>query len=183
MSRFFGQIRQAGYVVRDIEAAMDYWSRVLGVGPWFYRERVPIENYRYRGERHAVHNSVALANSGPLQVELIQTRNDAPSMYRDFMRAGHLGLQHVAYWTEHFDEDLARLEAQGFTVAMSGEVGERGRFVYFDQIAHPGAHPGTVIELSEVAGPKGKLFRLIREASESWDGREPVRAFPDLATL
>jgi hypothetical protein len=31
MSRFFGQIRQAGYVVPDIEAAMDYWSRVLGV--------------------------------------------------------------------------------------------------------------------------------------------------------
>jgi hypothetical protein len=38
-----------------------------------------------------------------------------------------------------------------------------------------------VIELSEVAGPKGKLFRMIREASESWDGRDPVRPFPDLA--
>ena len=36
MSRFFGEIRQPGYVVPDIEAAMDYWSRELGVGPWFY---------------------------------------------------------------------------------------------------------------------------------------------------
>ena len=27
MSRFFGEIRQAGYVVDDIEKAMDYWSR------------------------------------------------------------------------------------------------------------------------------------------------------------
>ena len=44
MSRFLGEIRQAGYVVDDIEAAMDYWSRVLGVGPFFYKERVPIEN-------------------------------------------------------------------------------------------------------------------------------------------
>ena len=41
MSRFLGEIRQAGYVVDDIEAAMDYWSRVLGVGPFFYKERVP----------------------------------------------------------------------------------------------------------------------------------------------
>ncbi|HSV18360.1 MAG TPA: VOC family protein [Casimicrobiaceae bacterium] len=183
MSRFFGQIRQAGYVVRDIEASMAYWSDVLGVGPWFYNPRVPIRNYRYRGEAHEVHNSVALANSGPLQVELIQTRNDAPSMYRDFMRAGNLGLQHVAYWTERFDDDMDRLTAQGFKVAMSGEVGERGRFVYFDPVAHDGLHPGTVIELSEVAGPKGKLFRMIREASEGWDGRDPVRAFPDLSTL
>ncbi len=36
MSKFFGEIRQLGYVVPDIEAAMDYWSKTLGVGPWFY---------------------------------------------------------------------------------------------------------------------------------------------------
>jgi len=183
MSRFFGQIRQAGYVVRDIEAAMDYWSRELGIGPWFYNPKVPIVNYRYDGHPHEVHNSVALANSGPLQMELIQTRNDVPSMYRDFLRAGNLGLQHVAYWTEDFDADLERLQARGLTIKMSGEVSERGRFVYFAQGDHAGVHPGTVIELSEVAGPKGKLFRLIREASEGWDGKDPVRAFPDLSTL
>lgn len=179
MSRFFGEIRQAGYVVEDIEAAMDYWSRVLGIGPWFYNPRVPIVNYTYHGEPYEVHNSVALANSGPLQMELIQTRNDAPSMYRDFLKAGRTGLQHVAYWTETYDEDLARLLAQGFKPAMSGEVGEKGRFIYFDTEYHP----GTVIELSEVAGPKGKLFKLIREASIGWDGTDPVRPFPDLATL
>ena len=62
---------------------------------------------------------------------------------------------------------------------MQGEVGERGRFIYFDTEFHP----GTVIELSEVLGPKGKLFRLIRDASEGWNGQDPVRPFPDLATL
>lgn len=179
MSRFFGEIRQLGYVVDDIEAAMAYWSRTLGVGPFFYKERVPIENYRYRGESHTPHNSVALANSGPLQIELIQTRNDAPSMYRDFKRAGHRGLQHVAYWTQSYDEDLTRLVAEGFMPVMSGEVGERGRFVYFDTEYHP----GTVIELSEVAGPKGRMFDMIRQASQGWDGRDPVRPFPDLALV
>ncbi|TWA72815.1 glyoxalase/bleomycin resistance protein/dioxygenase superfamily protein [Azospirillum brasilense] len=179
MSRFFGQIRQAGYVVDDIEAAMDYWSRTLGIGPWFYNERVPIRNYTYRGERYEVHNSVALANSGPLQMELIQTRNDAPSMYRDFLKAGRTGLQHVAYWTENYEADLERLTGQGFKPVMSGEVGEKGRFVYFDTEYHP----GTVIELSEVAGPKGKMFDLIRNASLDWDGSDPVRPFPDLSRL
>jgi catechol 2,3-dioxygenase-like lactoylglutathione lyase family enzyme len=183
MSRFFGEIRQLAYIVPDIEAAMDYWSRVLGVGPWYYNPKVPIRNYRHRGQSYEPHNSVALANSGSLQVELVQTRNDVPSMYREFRDAGHQGAQHVAYWTEDFDADLARLQAQGFTVAMSGEVGERGRFVYFDHIPHPGLHPGAVIELSEVAGPKGKLFKLIRDAARGWDGHDPVRAFPDLGTL
>lgn len=179
MSRFLGEIRQLGYVVPDIDAAMKYWSETLGVGPWFYNPRVPIENYTYRGERHEPHNSVALANSGFVQVELIQTRNDVPSMYRDFLRAGRTGLQHVAYWTEDYDADLARLKTQGFADVMSGEVGANGRFVYFDTEYHP----GTVIELSEVAGPKGRMFDLIREASRTWDGRDPVRPFPDLKTL
>ena len=179
MSRFFGEIRQAGYVVPDIEAAMDYWSRDQGVGPFFYNERVPIKNYRYRGESYEPHNSVALANSGPLQVELIQCRNDVPSMYRDFTQAGHSGLQHVAYWTENYDSDLDRLLGQGFKAVKNKEVGERGRFIYFD--TH--YHPGTVIELSEVQGPKGKMFRMIREASENWNGSDPVRPFPDLSRL
>ena len=180
MSRHFGAIRQLGYVVHDIEAAMDYWSKTLGVGPWFYNPRVPIVNYEYRGEKHEPHNSVALANSGYVQVELIQTRNDVPSMYRDFLRAGRTGLQHVAYWTSDYDADLERLTAEGFKAVMSGEVGERGRFVYFDTEYHP----GTVIELSEVAGPKGKMFDMIRAASETWDGKtDPVRPFPDLRTL
>ncbi|WP_299813355.1 VOC family protein [uncultured Roseibium sp.] len=179
MSRFLGPIRQLGYVVDDIEAAMAHWYDVMGVGPWYYNPKVPIEDYLYDGKAYEVHNSVALANSGPVQVELIQTRNDAPSMYRDFKQAGHLGLQHVAFWTQNYDGDLARMEADGFCQKMSGKVGENGRFVYFDREAHP----GTVIELSEVVGPKGRLFDLIREASNGWDGSDPVRPFPDLSTF
>jgi len=179
MNIFLGPIRQLGYVVDDIEAGMRHWSEVMGVGPWFYNPRVPIENYVYDGQSYEAHNSVALANSGYVQVELIQTRNDAPSMYRDFRNAGHLGLQHVAFWTERYDVDLEHLLAQGFTAKMGGEVGANGRFVYFAE-EH---HPGTVIELSEVLGPKGRMFDLIRAASEDWDGREPVRPFPDFAAL
>ncbi len=180
MSRFFGEIRQVAYIVPDIEAAMDHWSHVMGVGPWFYNPRVPIRNYHYRGQHYEPHNSVALANAGALQIELLQPRNEVPSMYRDFLQAGHRGVQHVAYWTEDFDADLARAEAAGFEVCMGGEVGENGRFVYFDD--HSGL-PGTTIELSEVAGPKGRLFKLIRDAAAGWDGSDPVRPFPDLAKL
>ena len=103
MSRRFGKLRQNGYVVRDIEAALRHWTEVLGIGPFFYFERVPIEEFRYRGEPSPLDVSIALGQSGALQIELIQQRNDAPSMYKDFLDAGHEGLQHVAYWTESMD--------------------------------------------------------------------------------
>ena len=101
---------------------MAYWSETLGVGPWYYNPRVPIVNYEYDGQHYEPHNSVALANSGFVQVELIQTRNDVPSMYRDFLRAGREGLQHVSSWEEDLDAVVARAEHAGRTVAQSGAI-------------------------------------------------------------
>jgi hypothetical protein len=46
-----------------------------------------------------------------------------------------------------------------------------GRFVYFANEAHP----GTVIELSEISGRKGATFARIAEIAKSWDGSEPIR--------
>jgi len=171
VSRRFGRIRQNGFVVHDIEAALRHWTEVLGVGPFFLFERVPITDFRYRGEASDLEVSIALANSGPLQIELIQQRNQAPSMYRDFLARGSEGLQHVACWTESFDAELERLTGQGLRVGQSGCIGENGRFVYFETEQHP----GTVLELSEINGPKGRFFRHIAEAAEGWDGSEPIR--------
>ena len=179
MSNLLGPIRQLGIVVDDIEQGMKHWSDVMGVGPWFHNPQVPIVDYTYDGQSYEPHNSVALANSGDMQVELIQTRNDVPSMYRDYMQKGLRGLQHVAFWTKDFDADLAMMKERGFTVKMSGCVGENGRFVYFAE-EH---HPGTCIELSEVMGPKGRLFGLIRAASVDWDGTDPIRPFPDFSAI
>lgn len=98
MSRLFGPIRKTGYVVPDIRAAMDHWVRVLGVGPWFYFDRVKVDWFRHRDER--------------------------------------------------------------------------GRFSYFDTELHP----GTVIELSDISGPKGWFFEhVVKQAAVNWDGAEPIR--------
>ena len=171
MSRLFGAITQNGYVVRDIEAAMRHWIEILAVGPWFYVEHAPIEDFHYKGTPSAVDVSIALANSGSVQIELIQQRNDAPSMYRDFLAAGHEGLQHMAYWTRTFDADLQRILDAGYFIGQSGHVGTPGRFIYF----LTEAHPGTVIELSETSGPKGRMFERIAEAARHWDGTDPIR--------
>lgn len=171
MSRLFGAIMQNGYVVRDIEAAMRHWIGVLGVGPWFYIEHLPVTDFQYKGQSSPVDVSIALANSGPLQVELIQQRNDAPSMYRDFLNAGHEGLQHIGYGTKQFEADLARIVGAGYKVGQSGRVGRRGPFVYL----LTEAHPGTVVELLDMSGARERIFAHIAEAARTWDGKDPIR--------
>ena len=106
MSRLFGPLRQMGYVVPDVEAAMKHWIEVCGVGPWFYAERLPLTSFSYGGKRYDdIHLSIALANSGEMQIELIQQRSDHPSMGRDFLAANPKGgLQHWSSWPENYDE-------------------------------------------------------------------------------
>ena len=35
--------------------------------------------------------------------------------------------------------------------------------------------PGTVIEISDVSGPKGRTFAHIGQVAGSWDGDDPIR--------
>ncbi|GAB3577286.1 VOC family protein [Amycolatopsis endophytica] len=174
MSRLFGPIRQNGYVVRDVRKAMEHWIEVMGVGPFFFVERLPVQRLRYRDEPSSAAISVALAQSGGVQIELIQQLDDEPSAFRDF-RADHgEGLHHVAFWTTDFDTDLTRAERGGLTVVQSGRSGKGGpdeRFVYFDTTGHS----GTMIELSEISGDKGRVFGKVADAAVGWDGSDPIR--------
>ncbi len=172
MSRIFGKVCQNGYVVRDIEAAMTHWTNVLGVGPFYYIERVQMDWFRYRGRPSQAEVSIALANSGDLQIELIQQRNDAPSMYRDFLESGREGLQHMSYWTTNYQADFDRFVGLGFKIGQEGQIGgPDGRFIYFDTEMHS----GTVIEVSDISGSKGAFFERIRQAAANWDGSRAIR--------
>ncbi|RRQ29092.1 VOC family protein [Rhodococcus sp. Eu-32] len=174
MSRHLGPLRQLGYVVDDIDTAMKYWTDMAGVGPFFYVDDQPLNDFVFRGEPSTPRFSVALAQSGNVQIELIQQHNDQPSAFREFTASGRTGLQHVAYWTTEFDRFLTESTRRGLTELQSGRSGSGApdeRFVYFEE----GPYPGTVIEVSEVSGRKGDLFRAIESASQGWDGTDPVR--------
>ena len=109
MSRVFGPMRQIGVVVRDLDAALRHWTEALGVGPFFVLPNLSPDGFRYRGEPSAPPlMSIALGNSGDMQVELIQQHDDHPSAYRDFLEAGREGVQHVSAWLNPDDYDATR---------------------------------------------------------------------------
>lgn len=173
MSKTYGGIRQIGYIVKDIEKAMEHWSRVLGVGPWFYREDATPSVFTYYGKDSTPPKiSIAVANSDYIQLELIQQHDDAPSLYRDSLKAaGGDCMQHVAFWTDdHYDELRAQLIEAGYVEGHAGQMGQRGRFTY---LVHKDL-PSCVIEISETRGGKGEYFRKVAAAAQEWDGKESI---------
>jgi hypothetical protein len=170
MSRLFGPLRQMGYVVKDIDAAMRHWIDVCQVGPWFYVDKLAIDGFRYKGKPSAPHISIALANSGDMQIELIQQRDTEPTMYQDFLNTGREGLQHFSTWPENYDEIYAKALAAGYTVGQESSS-PRGPFVYFEQEGHM----GTIIERAELNETRQRMFDGIRDAALGWDGSDPIR--------
>ena len=178
----FGTIRQLGFVVPDLEQALRHWVERLGVGPFFHVGHQPVNDFTFRGEPSpAPHFSVALAQAGPVQIELIQQHDDAPSAFLEFTREGREGLQHVAYWTTSFDDLTASVLGTGHVEVQAGRSGSGApyeRVAYFEA----GGPLGTIVEVSEVSGRKKALFEAVAAAGTDWDGTDPVRDMTSLVT-
>jgi hypothetical protein len=171
-----GAVRQNGYVVRDLDAAVKGWC-AIGVGPWYILPEVQMANFRYRGQPSDPVISIGYSNSGPLQIELIQQHNDAPSAYREFLDAGYEGFHHLAWWAEDFDTAMGRAKAAGWSVLQDG--GGKTKFAYFDA----GGLTSTAIELSELTERTRTMNDMIAAAAAAWDGvTDPVRPRADRPT-
>jgi hypothetical protein len=164
----FGPVTQNGYVVPDLDAAIEYWSRRLGVGPWFEINTSVFADMLYRGESTDMKVRIALANSGDFQIELIQPLDDKPSPYRDFLieTGGRGGLQHISTWpdTAMFD----RLVEQ-YPVLFSGRGGGT-RFAYFDDALDF----GSMMEIADLSRGTRDYFAMIKDAALGWDGKQSL---------
>jgi Glyoxalase/Bleomycin resistance protein/Dioxygenase superfamily len=165
-----GPIRQLGYVVRDLEQAMAQWI-AMGVGP-FYVVRSHEQQVNYRGQSIEVTISIAFANSGDMQIELIHQHGDTPSIFTEFLDAHGEGFHQLAWWVTDFDEAVKSAQAAGWPVVWSGGEDTQTRFAYVEP---PAGSPATIFELMELTEATEGMGAFFREASKGWDGTDPIR--------
>jgi hypothetical protein len=161
---------QQAWVVTDVNAAMRHWTEVCGVGPFFVIEHVPMENLTYRGKAAKLDCTIALAQAGRTQVELIEQHCDNPSIYRDLVPKGRSAFHHVAVICQDYDTELAHYQALGYALGATGSFGDM-RFAYVDT----SRDIGCVVELLEDKTSIRDHFKMIAEAAANWDGKDPVR--------
>jgi hypothetical protein len=165
-----GVVRQLGYVVRDLDRTVADWLK-LGVGPWFVL-RGQLQSVLYRGRPCTVAVSLAFANSGDLQIEVIQQEDDTPSIFTEFLASGNAGVHQLTWWAADFTAAIQSAQALGWPVVWSGgEEGKGARFAFLE----PAAGPAPVVEIMELTSAAEGLATLVREAAAGWDGSAPVR--------
>lgn len=163
--RFF----QLGHVVDDVLVAAAGWARTFGVGP-FHVLPVVEQQADYGGEIRSVRIQVAVAQAGPVQVELIQQHCDTPSIYSEWSRRGASSFHQIATMTTDYDAKTAHFTSLGYPPAAQS-VGGGFRVAYIDTVADFGFYT----EVVEAPPAFLDQLRAISDTCASWDGSDPVR--------
>ena len=143
-------VDQIGLVVRDLEKTAAFYHSTFGIGPFSIVPEVRFEGVILRGQPSNSKIKVAFADSGPLQIELIQPL-DGENIYAEFLRAGHEGLHHLGFRVDDFDGMLAEFKQKGIEPTFWKHFGFTA-FAYMDT-----AKVGGV--LAELLWPKERRKR------------------------
>lgn len=163
------RIVQMAFVVTDLQAAATRFAQALGVGPFLLNSHVRLIDPHHRGVPVRTDFSLALAQAGDVQLELVAQHDDTPSVYRDLYPKGAEGFHHVAIIVPDVGAEVARLAALGFATASTGRFGD-AEFAYVD--TSPAL--GHMIELLPDTGTIRRFFAKVRREAEAWDGTGPV---------
>lgn len=143
-------VNQIGFVVKDLDKAMEsYWTN-FGVGPWkIYTYGSPlVKDTTFRGESRDFHMRIAIANVENVMIELIQ-HLDGETVYKEFGEKAGEGVQHLGIFVDSLADAVKEAEAAGFRVIQSGRgygaTGDGG-FAYLDTEEEL----GTIYELIEI---------------------------------
>jgi hypothetical protein len=136
-----GQPDQIGFVVRDLDLAMQRYAPLFG--PF---QQAEFNDYKvsYRGaEPSAYRARFAFGRAGALEIELIEwIEGDTP--HRDFLEQGHEGMHHLRYRVGNVDDWLPRMAALGYAPVWANRASPEYAFAYYERPGDP-----LVIELLE----------------------------------
>lgn len=160
---------QLGFVVDDIVAAATTWAQTFGIGP-FHVMPIVDQVGTYRGDPATISIQVAVAQAGPVQIELVQQHCDRPSIFREWRRNGIASFHQLATVTTDYDGRKAHYLARGYDLVAESPGGSF-RVAYFDTSVDFGFYTEVVEETPRFLAQLAK----VAATCAGWDGGDPVR--------
>ncbi len=129
-------VAQLGFVVKDLDKAVESWWRIFGIGPWhFYTYGRPlVTSMSYQGRPADYRMRLALSWIGTLRIELIQPL-EGDTVYADFVRDHGYGIHHLGVLTDNMQEALRAAQEAGLPMTMHGAgfgLDGDGHYAYLD---------------------------------------------------
>jgi len=161
---------QLGFVVDDLLGTAARWARVFRIGPFHVLPPLEVP-CTYRGTESGVNVQIAVAQAGPVQIELVKQHCDRASVFRDLFATGESGFHQLCTLTRDYERTKAHYEQLGYPAVSELASPDGERVAYFDTVEDFGFFT-EVAEWS--ASFVANLDRIARTCAE-WDGSDPVR--------
>jgi hypothetical protein len=168
-----GQIVQHAYVVQRIRPAIDWWIKDGKCGPFFLLDSFTGPEQLYRGGPTKADVSIAMSFAGHMNIELIQPKDNEPSVYKEIVDRRGYGFHHLGIAFEDVEAARHEYEGRGYHVVFSTPVPSGGT-VYF---MGDGAGAPGFVELIPANPGTDDMFTRYWRASVDWDGKDPIRPF------
>jgi methylmalonyl-CoA/ethylmalonyl-CoA epimerase len=128
------KIEHLGIAVKDLEAAEKLYELLLGRAP-YKREKVESEGV-----------ATSFFMSGENKIELLAALNDDSPIAKFIAKKGE-GIHHVAFDVENLEEEIKRLENNGFElISKTPKKGADNKMIAF---LHPKSTSGVLVELCQ----------------------------------
>ena len=127
---------QIGIVVKDLDASVEFYENVLGIGPFDRKFTLSNEQFYYKGELADQRMKIAMTYFGNIIIELIEYL-DGKSVHAEFLEEKGEGVDHICFRVEDLDAKLDECRKRGLNVleynspAMAAEKKSRA-FAYVD---------------------------------------------------
>jgi len=165
--RPYGPIFQNAYIVEDLDDAINDWASRMNTGPFCkFPESRPIQA-EYRGRPQSIAYQAAIGYTGDLQIELIKPLGSNPSIYREWLDAGRVDVQHHCVLTDNMDAARADLEQRGATQAQWARLHDGSEVAYFDL----GDARRPMLEVALLSSRITAIFARVKDAARNWDGQ------------
>lgn len=162
---------QNAWVVENLDLTIGRLSQTFGIGPFFVVPEMPLKETSFRGQPSQLKIAVALAQAGPIQIELICPRDNTPSVFQDPFKNDEENLHHMAVFTKDYQSDIRYYKKSDFEVVSECVAGTGGQFAYIDTRGTL----GVMLEIVEESERLTSLYGMIAHAAENWDGKNPYR--------
>ncbi len=124
-------ISQVGIVVKDMDKTIEYYEKVLGLGPFVMPEISYTEKFYYGRPVDSIW-TMGFCSLGPVELELIQPVT-SPTIYHDFLKERGEGIHHLGFDLKDMDEKIDLCKKMGIRVIQSGHS-STARFAYLDTV-------------------------------------------------
>ena len=136
-----------GVVVRDLEKAIDFYSKVFGWGPWwgrFMADWNPNTGIR-RGKPITFKGPRIWLKLGSVTFEVGETHGE--SVHTEFLESNGGGLHHLAFDVDDVEDAVSKLEKVGVPLLQAGK-GEDGKYKYVYMSTQEAAGSNIILELN-----------------------------------